>query len=180
MRENYETHGVDNYYKKNSEEYTNPHEAQIRDLLVRNISKINCGSVLDLCCGGGEVTKILIENGVENIIGTDPYMCKLYIKNTRKHCVNLSFKDILAGKLEGSYDIIICSFALHLVNKKDLFMIVNELFRHTKTIAIIAPHKRPFLEKINGVSLNFSDYSTTQKGKKVYLRIYKSSTYFQK
>jgi len=51
-------------------------------------------------------------------------------------------------------------------------MIVNKLFQHTKIIIIIAPHKRPFLERIKNVNLKFLDYSLTSRGKKVYLRAY--------
>ena len=174
MHENYKKCGVENYYKENSEEYVNLHESQIKDLLIRNFSKFNFNSVLDLCCGGGEVTKILLEKGVKNIKGADPYTFKLYIKNTGKPCIDLSFKGILKGEMNGDYTAIICSFAFHLINKKDLFMIVNELFRHTKTIIIIAPHKRPFIERVNGANLKFSDYSLTPKGKKVYLRVYEN------
>ena len=130
---------------------------------------------MDLCCGGGEVTKVLLERGFKNIKGTDPYMFKAYINNTKKQCTNLSFKDILQGKMTGRYTTIICSFALHLVDERDLFMIVNELFRHTETIVIIAPHKRPFLDRIEGVNLKFLDYSLTSKGKKVYLRAYEKT-----
>ncbi len=177
MHENYKKHGVKDYYIKNSENYINLHGCQIRDLLIKNINRFNFGSVLDLCCGSGEVTRVLLENGIKDVEGADPYTFKLYIKNTGKHCINLSFKDILRGKLNKNYNIIICSFAFHLINEKDLFMIVNKLFLHTKTIIIIAPHKRPYLERIKGVNLKFSDYSLTPKGKRVYLRAYEYSTY---
>lgn len=172
IRERYERQGVENYYEKNSETYVNPHESQIKDLLIRNIDKFDSNSVLDLCCGGGEVTRVLLEKGIENVIGADPYTCELYTRNTKKHCTNLSFKDILGGKMTRNYTTIICSFALHLLGEENLFMIVNQLFKNTKTIVIIAPHKRPFLERIPGVILKFIDFSLTPKGKKVYLRIY--------
>lgn len=172
MRKNYEKYGVENYYKMNSDKYTNLHEPQIRDLLIRNFNKFNFNSVLDLCCGSGEVTKILLEKGVKNIKGADPYTFELYIKNTKKSCIKLSFKDILGGKLNENYTSIICSFAFNLIKEKDLFMIVNELFRHTKKLIIISPHKRPFLDRIKGVKLKLSDYSLTPKGKKVYLSAY--------
>ena len=172
IHENYKKHVVKDYYSEHSKDYINLHESQIKDLLIKSINKFNFDSVLDLCCGGGEVTKVLIENGIKNIEGADPYTFKLYIKNTKKHCINLSFKDILRGKLNKDYSIIICSFAFHLIDKKDLFMIVNKLFQHTKTIIIIAPHKSPFLERIDNVNLKFSDYSLTPRGKRVYLRVY--------
>lgn len=172
MRENYIEYGVEDYYKNKSEEYINPHESQVRDLLLRNFDKFNFNSVLDLCCGGGEVTKVLLEKGVKNIEGADPYTFELYIKKNKKFCINLSFKDILNGKMIGNYNTIICSFAFHLINKKDLFMIIHELFRHTKTIIIISPTKKPDIKNIDDIKLNFLDYSLTPRGKKVYLKVY--------
>lgn len=177
MRKNYEKDGVDNYYKKNSEGYINLHEEQIRKLIINNINRFRIGSILDLCCGGGEVTKVLIENGIDKVEGSDPYTYDLYKNNTDKKCMELSFKNILQGKLKKSYDIIVCSFALHLIDEKDLFSIVNELFNHTRKIIIISPHKRPFLEQINGVKLLLVDYTLTSKGKKVYLRIYERKVF---
>jgi len=177
MRKNYEEKGVEGFYKENSDEYSNLYESQIKELLVKNISKFDCNCVLDLCCGGGEVTKVLLENSINNISGADPYTYELYTKNTGKKCISISFKDILNGKLDKNYTMIICSFALHLANEKDLFMIINELFRHTKLIIIISPHKRPFLDRITKTKLMFSDYSLTSKGKKVYLRAYSQSNW---
>ncbi len=172
ITEKYKEQGVQSYYEKNNKNYSNPHESQVRELLIKNINKFDCGRVLDLCCGGGEVTKVLLEKGVKNIEGADPYTSELYIKTTGKPCYILSFKDILKGKLNKSYTSIFCSFAFHLIKEKDLFMIVNELFRHTKTLILITPHKRPFIDIFNGVKLIFSDCSLTPKGKKVYLRMY--------
>ena len=175
ITEKYKEQGIEDYYKNNSEEYSNPHEPQVKDLLIRNIGKFDCSNVLDLCCGGGEVTKVLLKKGFNNIEGADPYTSKLYIKTTKKPCYVLSFKDILRGKINKSYTSIFCSFAFHLINKKDLLMIVNELLRNTQTLILITPHKRPFIDIFDGVDLTFSDYSLTPKGKKVYLRIYKST-----
>ena len=172
MRQKYDLYGVETYYEKHSDGYVNMHEPQIKDLLIKNFNKFDFSSVLDLCCGGGEVTKVLLEKGVNDIEGVDPFTFDLYKKNTNKQCKNMSFKDILSGKLTKNYATIVCSFALHLIKEKDLFMFISELFRHTKTIIVIAPHKRPFLDRIEGVELKLSDYSLTNKGKKVYLRAY--------
>ena len=73
MRTNYEEKGVEDFYKDNCNEYKNLHESQIKELLIKNLHRIDCDCVLDLCCGGGEVTKVLLENGIKNIFGADPY-----------------------------------------------------------------------------------------------------------
>ncbi len=179
MYRNYQEHGVENYYREKWREYKNFHESNIKELLIRNIGRFKSDCILDLCSGGGEVTKVLLEKGINNISGADPYTFNLYIKNTGKECIDLSFKDILRGRMDKRYTTIICSFALHLVDEKSLSMVVNELFKHTETFIIIAPHKRPFLERIKGVNLIFSDYSLTHKGKKVYMRGYVNKNYSQ-
>ena len=172
MREKYVLYGVDNYYKNNCMEYKNPHEYMIKKLLVKNIDKFNSTNVLDLCCGGGEVTLALLENNINNIRGSDAYTYRLYEKNTNKECIKLSFKDILRGNMSGHYSTIICSFAFHLIKEKNLLMIVNEIFRHTDKLILITPHKRPFISKINGIELEYLDYSLTTRGKRVYFKLY--------
>jgi hypothetical protein len=41
-------------------------------------------------------------------------------------------------------------------------------------LVIITPHKRPQLEKLDGVKLVFEDYALTERGKKVRLREFRS------
>jgi 2-polyprenyl-3-methyl-5-hydroxy-6-metoxy-1,4-benzoquinol methylase len=172
IREEYLRNGVEGYYK-HIKDYSNPHIEQIKELLIRNIGRIKLDNILDMCCGSGEVTKILLNNGINDIKGSDKYTQSIYTKNTEKLCLDLSFKDILARKLSGNFSTIICSFALHLVDEKDLRMITYELFNHTENLIIISPHKRPFLDKLPNVKLVHKDFSLTSKGKKVHLRIYK-------
>lgn len=174
MRDNYSMYGVDGYYK-NIKNYTNPHMEQIKTLLVRNLDKINGLNVLDMCCGSGDVTTTLLNNGIMNVKGSDKYTKSIYIENTGKKCLELSFKDILGGNMNGFFSTIICSFALHLVDEKDLMMLVLELFRHTGTLIIISPHKRPFLDKIHSIDLIYQDHSLTSRGKRVYFKVYKES-----
>ena len=174
IREQYFDNGVAGYYK-NIQNYHNPHIKQITELLTNNLDKIKRGNILDMCCGSGEVTKILLDNQINKIKGSDKYTGALYIKNTSKDFMDLSFKDILSGKLCENFSTIICSFALHLVNDRDLRMIIVELFRHTGRLIIIAPHKRPFIERY-GVNLRYTAHSFTPRGKKVYMRVYETKT----
>lgn len=173
IREEYEINGVEEYYKHLSN-YVNPHINQITELLTRNINRVNPTRVLDLCCGGGEVTSILLNNDINNVIGSDEYTMENYVKNTKKDCFRLSFKDIMADRLEGYFSTIICSFALHLVKEKDLKMLISKLFLHTNKLIVISPHKRPFIDRVEGVYLTHLDFVKTYKGKKVYLKIYRN------
>lgn len=172
IRKKYEKHGVDNYYKNHSEDYDNPHFKEIEKLLKKNEKELDYSSVLDFCCGNGEVSIVLNDLGYNNSIGCDPYTFENYKKNVKKKCFKFSFDDVLRGKLSGKYSSIICSFGMHLCEEDKLFMLTQELFNHADTIIIITPHKRPALEKIKGVKLILKDSVTTKRGKKVRLKAY--------
>jgi hypothetical protein len=136
------------------------------------------------------------EETQQRFIGTDPFTFKLYEKNTGCPCLPLSFDDIVKGKLtfyqnfEGDiqkikyktrqathsvfkpFSSIISSFAMHLCDEKQLYPLVNQLFTYSENIIIITPHKRPALENLTNVALNFEDFVLTERGKKVFLKSY--------
>jgi len=75
---------------------------------------------------------------------------------TGKKCLPLSFVDIAQGKLgeipsstttkrpADEYDLVICSFALHLVgDASEMFSLLYDLSRRSRWLAVIAPHKKP-------------------------------------
>jgi hypothetical protein len=138
----------------------------------------------------------------QRFIGTDPFTFKLYEKNTGCPCLPLSFDDIVKGKLafyqnyngeiqkikfktrsitssstqtKLPFSSIICSFAMHLCDEKQLYPLVNQLFTYSKNIIIITPHKRPALETLTNVMLNFDDFVLTERGKKVFLKSYSNT-----
>jgi hypothetical protein len=139
------------------------------------------------------------EEAQQRFIGTDPFTFKLYEKNTGCPCLPLSFEDIVKGKLafyqnfEGEiqkikyktrnfassisepFSSIICSFAMHLCDEKQLYPLVNQLFTYSKNMIIITPHKRPALETLTNVTLNFEDFVLTERGKKVFLKSYSNT-----
>ena len=172
IRHQYEDLGVDGYYSKHAAQYSNPHVLQIRDLLIKNESRIDFRQILDLSCGHGEVSQVIKGLGYKNFMGSDPYTFKSYIKKLKAPCFQWSFKDIIKGQLTGKYSSIICSFAMHLCPEKQLYPLTHQIFQHCNQLVIITPHKRPQLEKLDGIQLNFEDYSLTAKGKKVRLKSY--------
>jgi hypothetical protein len=139
------------------------------------------------------------EEAQQRFIGTDPFTFKLYEKNTGCLCLPLSFEDIVKGKLafyqnsigqiqkikyktrnvnpsvSEPFSSIICSFAMHLCEEKKLYPLVNQLFTYSKNIIIITPHKRPALETLTNVILNFEDFVLTERGKKVFLKSYSNT-----
>lgn len=139
IRKRYEEEGVDNFYA-NCEDYENPHFAIIKGLLSEeNLSEDL--KILDLCCGSGQVTRCLPRC---DVVGCDPYLKDQYVKATGNDCYAFSFDDIIAGKLTGkAFDMIICSFALHLCEMEKLPILLYQLSRITRELIIITPHKRP-------------------------------------
>ena len=175
IRNEYADLGVEQYYIKNGDQYSNPHVDQIEALLKQNESRIDYNKVLDFCAGAGEVSRALHDLGYPNSEGSDPFTQKAYSIRCNKPCYNWTFKDVIKGKLRGKYTSIICSFAMHLCDEKKLYPLVTNLFQAAKQLVIITPHKRPALEKLDGVRLVFEDFTLTPKGKKVRLKAYEMS-----
>lgn len=148
IRPAYEEHGVTGFYQQFGSSYRNPHETIIQSLLKRVILEWNLdlASVLDLACGSGEATLVLQELGAK-ISGIDPYTFEAYLERTNLHAEKFSFDDIANGILEGRhYSLIVCSFALHLVELSRLPMLMFQLAQVTDTLLILTPHKRPQLK----------------------------------
>jgi len=171
IRNEYSKNGVDNFYINNAESYKNPHEIIIKKHLD-NFFKINQFKknikILDLCSGNGEISRILAENNFINYKGCDPYMYNIYIKNIKKDCLNYSFKDLAIGKLKEKFDLIICSFALHLADRSMLNIILYQLSLSTNKLIILTPHKKPEIK-------NFFKLKNEIYKNKVRLRYYEKN-----
>ncbi len=172
IRNLYQDLGVDQYYTHEGSAYENPHFPQIETLLTQNQYRINYENVLDFCCGGGEVSKVLQALGHSLPQASDPYTQEAYRKNFERDCWDFSFEDVIRGKLTGQFSSIICSFAMHLCLQKQLFPLVHQLFLCTPQLVIITPHKRPELENLTNIALEFTDFTLTKRGKKVFLKSY--------
>jgi len=171
MRKNYESQGVKSYYENNSENYFNPHFFYIKQLLLKNLKFIDLTNILDLASGNGEITKILIENKYDNIVGCDPYLNKSYEKLTSKKCLNLDFKSIIKKGLPNNFSSIICSFGIHLCEEKDLYSLLLKLFEYTEKLVIISPTQKPDLTKYD-LKIIHEDSIDLPNKKKIYLKIY--------
>ncbi len=173
IRNAYEAHGADEYYRKFGESYQNPHREQITTLLVRNAHRWNLSDgVLDFCAGGGEATTALSPLSTGAFIGCDPYTFQLYEQVTGRTCLQFSFDDLLRGASLGQYGLVVCSFALHLCPPKDLFSVTWALLTSAPRLVIITPHKRPELERLPRITLAHEDQEPTERGKMVRLKEY--------
>jgi hypothetical protein len=146
IRARYERHGADVYYREHATDYANPHEPEVRQCIEMAASRwpLDLSRVLDLAAGSGEATLALRDIGAREIEACDPYLFDLYERRVGQPCERFSFEDIGAGALAGrEYSLIVCSFALHLVDASRLPMVCLQLGLIAPALLVITPHKRP-------------------------------------
>jgi len=150
IRTEYEKHGVEGFYRESGALYRNPHEAELRrvlDVVVREW-KLDLSKVLDLAAGSGEVTLALREMGVGEIEGVDPFTFEAYESRTGLRAGRETFEEIAAGAFAGrDYSLIVCSFAMHLVEESRLAGLAQQLSQIGSRLLILTPHKRPVLRR---------------------------------
>ncbi len=177
IRLKYENEGVEGFYSKHADEYQNPHFEYIRQLIIQNEHHLDYTKGLDFCAGNGEVSQVWQELGYKDFVGSDCFTYNNYEKNFNIPCLKYSFEDIIKGNFEFShkFSVIICSFAMHLCPEKWLYSLTYNLLEYSQKLVIITPHKRPQLENLAQIALTFEDFVLTQKGKKVFLKIYEKA-----
>lgn len=150
IRHAYEKYGVNGYYSQYGADYRNPHEDRLKTTVHQLVERWNLQRterILDLACGSGEITLILRQLGFEHIHGVDPYTSEAYEKRVG-HPIHgkWTFEQIADGCLESEgeiYDLIICSFAAHLISPSYLPLVMIQLRFVAKKLIILTPHKRP-------------------------------------
>ena len=155
IRSEYEAHGVAGFYGRFGASYKNPHEPQIRALLGRLIPEweLDLSNVLDLACGSGEVSSVVLEHGGQ-VTGVDPFTFEAYQVRTNLEAERWTFEDIADGALENrGFSLIVCSFALHLVEASRLPVVAFQLAQVSDQLLILTPHKRPNLKQEWGWNL---------------------------
>ncbi|MFY0656274.1 MAG: class I SAM-dependent methyltransferase [Neptunomonas phycophila] len=154
--------GVEEYYRQHAQDYENPHEEFIHHHLKFRIKEFEDKSILDLCCGGGEVTKFLTDRKITDVEGCDPFTHDVYVENTNLPCHKFDFKHLATKGLDKQYDVIICSFAMHLCPDSMLHNVLYNLSVSCDTLLIITPNKKPFID----------DSSFTFENEVIYNRVY--------
>jgi hypothetical protein len=146
IRARYEEHGAEAYYREHADDYANPHESEVRQCIEMAVSRwpLDLSRVLDLAAGSGAATLALRELVATSIEACDPYLYAQYECRVGRPCDRFSFEEIAAGALAGrEYSLIVCSFALHLVDASRLPMVCLQLGSIAPAILVITPHKRP-------------------------------------
>ena len=152
VRHGYERDGVAGFYLRHAEDYRNPHEFSIRQLVEHAVRgwAMNVENVLDLAAGSGEITLALRDMPEAlggKIHGIDTLTYRAYEARTGQPAGRESFEDIAAGALRGQrYSLIVCSFAMHLLEPSRLPMLALELSEISPALLILTPHKRPVLQ----------------------------------
>lgn len=150
IRHEYESHGVEGFYKDRGGQYRNPHEPMIArsiEIAVRDW-KLDLTNVLDLAAGSGEATLELRRLGAGRIDAIDPYTFEAYEKRTGTPAGRQTFEQIAEGALAGrSYTLIVCSFALHLIEQSRLPQVCYQLSLIGSALLILTPHKRPRIRR---------------------------------
>jgi 2-polyprenyl-3-methyl-5-hydroxy-6-metoxy-1,4-benzoquinol methylase len=172
VRAEYQHRGVDGYYRELGTAYSNPHEARVIRALHDGLDACalpNSAAVLDLCCGSGEVTLGLRAKGFVNVEGLDPFTSEAYARRTGQRPLELDFAAIAEGALEGrKYDLVVCSYALHLATPSRLPRLVWQLSRCAPALLVLSPHKRPRLRTEWG----FAPVTTFLRDR-VHVRLYR-------
>lgn len=150
----YQKHGVDDYYKKYSNDYYNPHQDKIKDLFIKHLRPLISRNdiILDIACGDGLISRMINEHCdcmLKNIDGTDPFFDNMYAT------MKLSFEDIAIGKLNKTYDIAICCYAFHLIKDSWKHDFLTQLSLVTDIFIIISPSKK--------ISINHDDWKIVKE-----------------
>ena len=81
------------------------------------------------------------------VTGIDPFTFEAFQKRIGLEAEQFSFEDIANGALEGRrFSLIVCSFALHLVEVSRLPTVAFQLAQIAERLLILTPHKRPNLK----------------------------------
>jgi hypothetical protein len=156
IRRQYETRGVGGFYTEDGATYRNPHEPGIRQSLLQIVPEweLDLSHVLDLAAGSGEATLVLRELGAGQIDGIDPYTHEAYFERTGAVAGRETFETIADGALIARrYSLIICSFALHLVERSRLPQLAYQLSCISRQLLVLTPHKRPVIREAWGWKL---------------------------
>ncbi len=146
MRALYAEYGAERYYRELGAEYRNPHEDAVGEAILEARLRwdLPLARVLDLACGSGEVT-IAVEALDGCSVGCDPFTQRAFLARTGRMPLPHSFQDIAKGALreQGDYSLIVCSYALHLLEPSWFHALGSMLAFHSDKFLVLTPHKRP-------------------------------------
>ncbi len=149
VSDKYRSMGVEEFYIQKGGSYRNPHEFAVKEILVELLSEIDTNAyMLDLACGSGESTLAMEQCGMSKIDSIDPYTHEAFRRRVGRQAEKFTFEQIANGGLKDrKYDVIVCSFAMHLMEVSRLPTLCYQLSTIAECLIIITPIKRPEIKR---------------------------------
>lgn len=107
-------------------------EARFRRLALMGLSIDPHAKVLDLCCGSGQVTGILLEYA-DDVTGLD--ISPLSLSRSRRNVPQAKYVEALAEEMpfaDGEFDLVHTSAAMHEMTRSQLHQIFTQVYRVLK------------------------------------------------
>jgi ubiquinone/menaquinone biosynthesis C-methylase UbiE len=107
-------------------------ERRFRELALTGLTLTPETQILDLCCGSGQATGVLVEYS-QNVTGLDT--SPLSLKRARNNVPQAQYVEGFAENMpfgDNSFDLVHTSAALHEMNPEQLQQILNEVYRVLK------------------------------------------------
>jgi demethylmenaquinone methyltransferase/2-methoxy-6-polyprenyl-1,4-benzoquinol methylase len=107
-------------------------ERRFRELALTGLTLAPETKVLDLCCGSGQATAVLVEYS-QNVTGLDA--SPLSLKRAQNNVPQAQYIEAFAENIpfaDNSFDLVHTSAALHEMNPEQLQQILNEIYRVLK------------------------------------------------
>uniref|UniRef100_A0A7S1AKF1 Methyltransferase domain-containing protein n=1 Tax=Noctiluca scintillans TaxID=2966 RepID=A0A7S1AKF1_NOCSC len=189
IREAYGELGAVGFYAAKGAQYVNPHDVTLREALVNALNVWrdegllgdDSGAlhrVLDVACGSGEASLAFEawaeQTGFEHAVDAcDPYTYEAYARRSGRQAHRWSFEDVADGILDAEepYDVLLCSFCLHLLDRSWLSLTLSAMARAARLLIVLTPHKRPTIDKRTGW-----DQLDEMVHHRVRVRLYRSHT----
>jgi demethylmenaquinone methyltransferase/2-methoxy-6-polyprenyl-1,4-benzoquinol methylase len=107
-------------------------ERRFRELPLTGLTLTPETKILDLCCGSGQATAVLVEYS-QNVTGLDA--SPLSLKRAKNNVPQAQYVEGFAENMpfaDNSFDLVHTSAALHEMNPEQLQQILNEIYRVLK------------------------------------------------
>lgn len=107
-------------------------EARFRQLALHGLTIESDTKVLDLCCGSGQATQVLVKYS-QNVTGLDA--SPLSLKRARQNVPQAQYVEAFAEKMpfaDNQFDVVHTSVALHEMQSGQLQQIIKEVYRVLK------------------------------------------------
>lgn len=138
-------------------------ESKFRRLAIQNLMLSSDSKILDLCCGSGQATSVLVEYS-HHVTGLDA--SPLSLQRAKNNVPQAEYVQGFAEAIplpDGEYDLVHTSAALHEMESQQLQEIIKEVYRILKpggTFALVDFHSPMSLWMKPGIAVFFWLFET--------------------